>query len=119
MCARTRPIHARRERWPNSLRAVPTRAESFMKGCVIEYHCGYGGKARTACSAPNTALTALLCAMRRPWAKRIVTRTHVAHDTLALTQAVRTARRGLRQDVAKLVTALADANLVIALARDV
>jgi hypothetical protein len=44
----------------------------------------------------------------------------VAHDTLTpLTQAVRSARRGLRQDVAKLVDALADAELVLALAKDV
>jgi hypothetical protein len=43
----------------------------------------------------------------------------VAHDTLALTQAVRAARRGLRQDVQQLVSALDGANLVIALAKDV
>lgn len=43
----------------------------------------------------------------------------MAHDTLALTQAVRAARRGLRQDVERLVSALDGSSLVIALAKDV
>lgn len=43
----------------------------------------------------------------------------MAHDTLALTHALRAARRGLRQDVDRLISALGDANLVIALAKDV